>query len=95
MPAKPVKHGFKFYALCDSITGNCLKIHIYSGYEEEFVSREGFTYNLCNHLMSDYFNNNHVLYTDHYYTSIKSLLYLKMMTHLIRENQQRQWLWMW
>ena len=71
MPAKPVKHGIKFYALCDSITGYCLKLHIYSGYEERFVSGEGFTYNICNHLMSDYFNNNHVLYTDNYYTPIK------------------------
>ena len=54
----------------DSITGYCLKIHIYFGYEERFVSREVFTYNMY-HLMSDYFNNNHVLYTDNYYTSIK------------------------
>ena len=70
--AKLVKHGIKVYALCDNIAGNCLKLHIYSGYEEWFVSGEGFTYNLCNPLMSDYFNNNHVLlYTDNYYTSIK------------------------
>ena len=34
MPAKLVKHGIKDYALCDSLTGYCLKIHIYSGYEE-------------------------------------------------------------
>ena len=75
MPAKPVKHGIKCYALCDSFKEYCLKIHIYSGYEEWFVSGKGFTYNICNHLMSDYFNNNHVTM---YFPIIKSIFHCKL-----------------
>ena len=46
IPVKPVKHSIKVYALCDSITGYCLKIYNYTGYEEQFVSGEGFNNNI-------------------------------------------------
>ena len=59
-------------------------MYIYSGYEERFVSGEGFTYNICNHLMSDYFLNNYVLYTDNYYTSNKRISTTQKLHHWTR-----------
>ena len=71
MPMKPIKRGFKFFSICDSITGYCLKLRIYSGREDRYVSGEGFTFNIFMDLLANYLYKHHIIYTDNYYTSIK------------------------
>ena len=76
MPLKPTKHGIKFYAICEADTGYCLNIYVYSGADQQLSSGNGFTFNICNHLMRNYLGKGHVLYTDRLYTSVKLARYL-------------------
>ena len=84
MPAKPTKYGIKLFAICDSVTGYCLKCHIYTGREDSLSSDEGFTFNIVNKLISPYILYNHILYTDNFYTSIKLAKCMRnQKTHLV------------
>ena len=71
MPLKPIKRGFKFFSLCEATSGYCLKLKIYAGREERFVSGEGFTFNIVMELLDSYLYKKHIIYTDNYYTSLK------------------------
>ena len=74
-----------FYALCDSATGYCLKLKIYTGRDITFDKTLPYNYSIVMDLISpNYLYNNHKLYTDNYYTSLKLATDLnKKKTHLI------------
>ena len=81
---KPIKCGFKYFSLCDSLSGYCMRLRIYSGSEARFVCCEGFTYNMVMELLNNYLHRSHILYTDNYYTSIKLAIALRSKdTHLV------------
>ena len=92
MPAKPTKYGVKFFSVCDSVTGFCLRIVIYIGRENRFAGGEGFVYNIVDYLLLNYYQKNHICYTDNFYTSIKLANHLiTNRTHLcgtIRKNSR-------
>ena len=71
MPAKPIKHGIKVYALCCAYSAVRLAFQIYVGKEdEEDNSAVAICHRLC--LQSGITNERgHVLYTDNWYTGIK------------------------
>ena len=66
-PLKPIKHGIKAYELCDSKTGYCYMIEIYTG--KLSASSKGSTYDLCFRLMDPYLDLGHKLYLDNFYSS--------------------------
>ena len=72
LPSKPVKHGIKCYALCDSATGYYHKLKIYTGRDITFDKTLPYNYSIVMDLISpNYLYNNHKLYTDNHYTSLK------------------------
>ena len=85
LPSKPLKHRIKCYTLCDSATGYCLKLKIYTGRDTTFDKTLPYNYSIVMDLISpNYLYNNHKLYTDNYYTSLKLAIDLnKKKTHLI------------
>ena len=71
LPSNSVKHGIKFYALCDSATGYCHKHKIYTCRDITFHKILPYNYAIVMDLIStNYLYNNHKLYTDNYYTSL-------------------------
>ena len=63
---------FKFYALCDSATGYCLKLKIYTGSDITFDKTLPYNYSIVMDFISpNYLYNNHTLYIDNYYASLK------------------------
>ena len=46
LPSKPTKYGIKFFAICDSVTGYCMRFEIYTGGDAMLSGREGFTFNI-------------------------------------------------
>ena len=76
MSLKPTKHSIKFYTICEADSGYCLNMYVYSGADQQLSSGNGFIFNICNHLMSNYLGNGHVLYTNRLYTSVKLARYL-------------------
>ena len=40
------KYGIKFFAICDSVIGYCMRFEIYSGGDAMLSGREGFTFNI-------------------------------------------------
>ena len=81
LPSKSVKHVIKFYALCDSATGYCLKFKIYTGRDITFDKTSPYNYSIVMDLISpNYLYNNYKVYTDNYYTS------LKLATDLIKKK---------
>ena len=82
LPAKPSKYCIKFFAICDSVTGYCMRVEIYSGGDEMLSCESAF--NVVNELISPYTEYNHILYTDNFYTSVKLARYLRgFRTHLV------------
>ena len=77
MPAKPIKFGIKFFSLNDSTSAYCLEIQVYTGKDIRFSTGEGFVYNIVTFLFNSYLFDNHILYTDNMYTSVKLAHYLR------------------
>ena len=72
LSSKPIKLGIKLYALC-STTGYCLKLKIYTSRDITFDKTLPYNYSIVMDLFSpNYLYNNHKLYTDNYYTSLKN-----------------------
>ena len=46
LPTKPTKYGIKCFAICDLITGYCMRYEIYSGRDVMLSDREVFTFNI-------------------------------------------------
>ena len=67
LPSKSVKHGINCYALCDCAIGYCLKLKIYTYRDITFDKILPYNYSIS----PNYLYNNHKLYTDNYYTSLK------------------------
>ena len=65
---KPVKWGFKSYALCDSSNHYNWKFEIYTG-QQQAPSVHGLIYDLVMRLFSPLQGQGYCLYTDNYYTS--------------------------
>mmetsp|Transcript_28371 Transcript_28371/g.67599 ORF Transcript_28371/g.67599 Transcript_28371/m.67599 type:complete len:1231 (+) Transcript_28371:374-4066(+) len=78
MPAKPIKHGIKVFALCCSLTGYIYAFYVYCGKELDDCSATQVVERLFRQ-DSDLLTNSkgRVLYTDNYYTSeeLMKLLY--------------------
>ena len=70
MPAKPIKHGIKVFALCCSVTGYIYAFYVYCGKELDNCSATKVVERLLQQ-DSDFLTNSkgRVLYTDNYYTS--------------------------
>ena len=71
MPAKPIKHGIKVFALCCGFTGVLLSFIVYTGGE---AKTDNTTLNVCDKLCISAGitkERGRVLYTDNYYTSVK------------------------
>ena len=64
MPAK-LTNGITFFAIFDSVTGYCLKCHIYVYILKEMLVEavvKEFIFNIVNKLISSYIQYNHILY---------------------------------
>ena len=75
MPAKPIKHGIKVYAMCCAVSGIMIAWNVYTGAEEGVVNT---TTKICADLAKQANIHNQkgrVLYTDNYYTSVKLAKY--------------------
>ena len=71
MPAKPIKHGIKVFALCCVVSAVILAFKVYVGKEDD---SDGFAAAVCDELCVDAgltHQRVRVLYTDNYYTSVK------------------------
>ena len=71
MPAKPIKHGIKVFALCCALSDVILTFKVYVGKEDD---SDGTTVGVCDELVNDAgltSARGHVLHTDNYYTSVK------------------------
>ena len=66
-PLKPHKHHVKAYEMCDSKTGYCHYIEIYSG--KVPASSKGSTYDLIFRIMDPHLDLGHRLFLDNFYTS--------------------------
>lgn len=71
IPSKRHRFGIKFFVICDCQTGYVLDFLVYSGSDIDIPSNDphGFSGAVVKALMENYFNKNHILYTDNYYTS--------------------------
>ena len=75
MPAKPIKHGIKVYAMCCAVSGIMIAWNVYTGSEEGVVNT---TTKICADLAKQAGidkERGRVLYTDNYYTSLKLARY--------------------
>lgn len=75
MPAKPIKWGFKIFVLADSATHYCLNLQIYTGKTEN--QTDSISAGVVHHLLTEFKNKGHVVFTDSYYTSPDLFLQLK------------------
>ena len=78
MPAKPIKHGIKVFAICCGVSGVLLAFRVYTGKEDEDFDWSAL--NVCVWLCkaaSLITAKGHTLYTDNYYTSMKLAKYLR------------------
>jgi hypothetical protein len=76
MPAKPIKHGIKVFALCCAITGYLYHFEIYTGKEGGLDGSPG---EVVKRLLSGSKNGaskGRILYTDNFYTSLGLMTYL-------------------
>ena len=72
MPAKPIKHGIKVFALCCAISAVLLAFEVYVGKDDP--TKDNSALAVCDRLVKDADLTAHrgrVLYTDNYYTSVK------------------------
>lgn len=68
---KPVKFGIKGFILCDSLTGYCQSIDIYTGSNTfSKISNFSKTESLVIKIIEPYLNNFRILYIDSFYTTI-------------------------
>jgi len=71
MPAKPIKHGIKIFAICCAHSSVLLNFFVYVGKEDEV---DGSALNVCDRLItgaSITLQRGRTLFTDNYYTSVK------------------------
>ena len=71
MPAKPIKHGIKVYALCCAVPAAILAFEIYCGKED---GKDGLAVGVRERLIIDAglsVKRGHVLFTDNFYTLVK------------------------
>lgn len=70
-PPKGHHFGIKYFVICDCLTGYVLDFLVHSGSDVDIPSSDphGFSGAVVKALMENYFNKNHILYTDNYYTS--------------------------
>ena len=79
MPTKPIKHGIKVFALCCSVTGYLLAFEVYTGRTDEEQSDTKLKSLIDRLLVQAGLNSGSVgciLYSDNYYTSLKTSCYL-------------------
>jgi hypothetical protein len=75
MPAKPIKHGIKVYAMCCAVSGIMITWNVYTGAEDGVVNS---TTKICADLAKQaniHRQKGRILYTDNYYTSVKLARY--------------------
>ena len=75
---KPIKWGVKTFLLCDSDTGYICNAEVYTGKKDSdsALSNLGVTGNLVISMIKDYKDQNYILYTDRFYTSVQLVQYL-------------------
>ena len=77
MPLKPIKRGFKVWALCDGDTAYLLEFIIYEGAADTKDSTPlGLGGSVVCSLLQNYYNTNHVLFCDNYFTSVELFEFL-------------------
>ena len=75
LPKKPVKWGFKVFALCDAATSMLVNFEVYTG--QESSGEKGLTHAVVMRLVAGLENRGHVLYTDNFYSSASLALSLQ------------------
>ena len=65
---KPVRFGFKVFALCDSVSKFLVNFKIYTGRENN-QPEQGLAHKTVIELMESYFGQGYFLYTDNFYSS--------------------------
>lgn len=76
MPAKPIKHGIKVFALCCACSAVILAFKVYCDKEDK---SDGTAVGICNDLCVDAgltTTRGRVLYTDNFYTSVKLAMHM-------------------
>jgi hypothetical protein len=76
MPAKPIKHGIKVYALCCSYTGYLYRFEIYTG---KGGTADGSPTGVISRLLygaGATGTSGRILYTDNFYTSLRVMKYI-------------------
>jgi hypothetical protein len=76
MPAKPIKHGIKVYALCCSYTGYLYQFEIYTG---KGGTADGLPTGVISRLLygaGATGTSGRILYTDNFYTSLRVMKYI-------------------
>ena len=70
MPKKPKKFGIKIWACCDAETSYCTNFQIYTGATDR-GPEHGLSHRVVHDFMEPFFNKNHNLFVDNFYTSLK------------------------
>ncbi|XP_050038624.1 piggyBac transposable element-derived protein 4-like [Dermacentor andersoni] len=78
-PSKRARFGIKFYKICESTSGYCLKFAIYTGKSDKSPATAGM---LCSEavvieLASEYLPNGHTIFVDNWYSSPSLFLRVK------------------
>ena len=67
IPKKPVKWGFKLFAMCDASSGVLCHFEVYTG--QAIAGEEGLTHAVVTRLTVNLHNQEYIVTTDNFYTS--------------------------
>ena len=70
MQKKPVKWWIKPWCLCDSATGYCVGLSVYTGAPNDDNNGIDLGYRIVMQLMCDYLSSNRCVFADNYFTSV-------------------------
>ena len=78
MPAKPTKWGIKVWALCESSSGYCSNLEVYTG-KKRGGRQHGLGYDVVWNLSEPFHNKNHHLYYDRFFSSVLLAEHLELV----------------
>jgi hypothetical protein len=91
MPSKPAKYGLKFCALCDAVTGYCLRMKPYLGTDNGSVRAAGLGHQVVLDL-TEHLDAGRTVVTDNFFTSLALLKDLRIrklgLIGTIRKNRR-------
>ena len=69
LPAKPTKYGIKVWMAADSSNGYVVNFSVYLGSEGEIQRRHRLGYDVVMHIVRPFFNRNHHVFFDNFFSS--------------------------